>query len=117
MFIYLENFKILMSLDFSLEYLNAHKEEYDPCRMVEILMACPDEVLCTYPLTMIVFAYEGFACGQTELVSRLCTLLDKTVRVSPEEKEMLKEMRDAGIKITARFRPDDAETDVGRMLD
>ena len=45
------------------------------------------------------------------------TVLDKTVRVSPEEKEMLREMRDAGIKITARFRPDDAETDVGRMWD
>ena len=45
------------------------------------------------------------------------TSLDKTVRVSPEEKQMLKEMRDAGVKITCRFRVDDPETDVGHLLD
>lgn len=45
------------------------------------------------------------------------TVLDKTVRVSPEEKEMLRKMRDAGVKITARFRPDNAEVDVGKHLD
>lgn len=44
------------------------------------------------------------------------TVLDKTVRVSPEEKEMLKEMRDAGIQITARLRPDNPEVDVGNQL-
>jgi mannose PTS system EIIAB component len=44
------------------------------------------------------------------------TVLDKTVRVSPEEKGMLKEMHDAGVKITARFRPDNSETDVGSKL-
>lgn len=76
----IKDFKMLMSLDFSLEYLNEHREEYDPRQMVEILMACPDEDLCAHPMTMIVFAYEGFACGQTELVNRLCALLDKIVR-------------------------------------
>lgn len=45
------------------------------------------------------------------------TTLDKTVRVSPEEKQMLKEMHDAGVKITCRFRVDDPETDVGHLLD
>ncbi len=35
------------------------------------------------------------------------TALDKTVRVSDEELVMLKEMRDAGIKITCQFRTDD----------
>ena len=33
------------------------------------------------------------------------TVLAKTVRVNPKEKEMLKEMRDAGVKITAQFTP------------
>ena len=33
--------------------------------------------------------------------------LDKTVRVSDEELVMLREMRDAGIKITCQFRTDD----------
>ncbi|QNK39098.1 PTS sugar transporter subunit IIB [Caproicibacter fermentans] len=45
------------------------------------------------------------------------TVLDKTVRVSPEEKEMLRKMRDTGIKITVRLRPDNAEIDVSRQLD
>ena len=75
-----KDFETLMSLNFSLEYFNEHKEEQDPSRIAEILMECPDEVLCAYPLTMIVFAYEGFVCGQKELVQRLCGLLDKTVR-------------------------------------
>ncbi len=35
------------------------------------------------------------------------TTLDKTVRVSDEELVMLREMRDAGIKITCQFRTDD----------
>ena len=35
------------------------------------------------------------------------TSLDKTVRVSDEELFMLREMRDAGIKITCQFRTDD----------
>ena len=44
-------------------------------------------------------------------------VLDKTVRVSPEERDMLREMRDAGVKITARFRMSDTETDVSKLLD
>lgn len=43
--------------------------------------------------------------------------LNKTVRVSAEEKEMLREMRDAGVKITVRFAVDDKEVDVGKLLD
>lgn len=45
------------------------------------------------------------------------TVLDKTVRVSPEEKQMLREMRDGGVKITVRFAVADPETDVGGLLD
>ena len=45
------------------------------------------------------------------------TALDKTVRISPEEKQMLREMRDAGVKITTRFRLSDPEVDVGNLLD
>lgn len=45
------------------------------------------------------------------------TVLDKTVRISAEEKAMLREMRDAGVKITVRFVPDDPETDVADKLD
>jgi len=42
--------------------------------------------------------------------------LDKTVRVSPEEEKMLKEMAAAGVKITASFRFSDPETDLGTHL-
>lgn len=41
------------------------------------------------------------------------TVLNKTVRVSPEEKQMLCEMRDAGVKITIRFRLSDPEMGMG----
>lgn len=44
------------------------------------------------------------------------TVLDKTVRVSPEEKAMLKEMADAGVSITVRFTPQDSETSVINLL-
>lgn len=44
------------------------------------------------------------------------TVLDKTVRVSPEEKAMLKEMADAGVKITVRFTPQDSEVEVKNLL-
>jgi PTS system mannose-specific IIB component len=43
--------------------------------------------------------------------------LNKTVRVSPEEKSMLREMRDAGVIITVRFAIDDREVNVGKLLD
>ncbi len=45
------------------------------------------------------------------------TVLDKTVRVSPEEKAMLKEMAEAGVKITVRFAPRHNEVDVKKLLD
>lgn len=44
-------------------------------------------------------------------------VLDKTVRVNSQEKAMLKEMRDAGVKITARFRSSDTENDLSSALD
>ena len=37
------------------------------------------------------------------------TKLDKTVRVTDEELTQLKEMADAGIRITCQFRTDDPE--------
>lgn len=42
--------------------------------------------------------------------------LDKTVRVSAEEMQMLKEMAAGGVKITARFRWSDTETDLSSQL-
>lgn len=44
------------------------------------------------------------------------TVLDKTVRVSPAEKAMLKEMAAAGVKISVRFTPRDNEVDVENLL-
>ena len=45
------------------------------------------------------------------------TVLGKTVRVSPEEKRMLREMRDGGVRIVIRFSTKDQEQDVGKLLD
>lgn len=44
------------------------------------------------------------------------TVLDKTVRVSAEEKAMLKEMADAGVKITCALTPQDSQVDVRNLL-
>ena len=44
-------------------------------------------------------------------------VLDKTVRVSEEEKSMLREMRDAGILIHCQFRPDDSIINCTTVLD
>ena len=44
-------------------------------------------------------------------------VLDKTVRVSEEEKSMLREMRDAGILIHCQFRPDDLIINCTTILD
>ncbi len=45
------------------------------------------------------------------------TVLDNTVRVTPAEKAMLKEMRDGGVRIVAQFRNDNPEKNVGALLD
>lgn len=42
--------------------------------------------------------------------------LDKTVRVSLAERDMLREMRDAGVMLTARFRSNDDEVNVADLL-
>lgn len=42
--------------------------------------------------------------------------LDKTVRVSLEELSMLREMRNAGTKITVQFVPEDKEVDISHKL-
>ena len=44
------------------------------------------------------------------------TVLGKTVRINPEEKKMLKEMNDAGVKITVRFSISDQEVNVADLL-
>jgi len=44
-------------------------------------------------------------------------VLNKTVRVSAEEKQMLKEMRDAGILINCQFRTDDPIINCTTVLD
>lgn len=44
-------------------------------------------------------------------------VLDKTVRVSPEEKNMLREMRDAGILITCQFQTRDSMKVCKEILD
>lgn len=44
------------------------------------------------------------------------TVLDKTVRVTQEEKNMLKEMSENGIQITCQFRVSDAVKDCSELL-
>ncbi|TQI68350.1 PTS sugar transporter subunit IIB [Clostridium sp. KNHs216] len=69
-----------------------------------------------YTLFQAGVSLEQINLGNVTQNKENVTALDKTVRVSPEEKEMLKEMRDAGVKITVRFRPDNPEVGVGDQL-
>jgi len=45
------------------------------------------------------------------------TVLDKTVRVNSKQKEMLREMRDAGIAIDCQFLPSDSIIHCTKILD
>lgn len=52
----------------------------------------------------------------TQNVGDDITVLDKTVRVSPAEMEMLREMSDANIRITCQLRRNDTEKDIKELL-
>lgn len=78
-------------------------------------------VVCRY----IEYAYQLFKAGVEMPQLNLgnvtqnkgeTTTLDKTVRVSAEEKAMLKEMAEGGVKITVALTPQDTQVDVKDLL-
>ncbi|PYG88254.1 LuxR family maltose regulon positive regulatory protein [Ruminiclostridium sufflavum DSM 19573] len=86
------DFDAILSLPFSGEYFDAQKEKYQPEFIAEIINECPDNILCRYPFTLLVFGYMAFSCGQYEVYHRLCHLLYSVIQDAerPDEDELLK---------------------------
>ena len=50
-------------------------------------------------------------CTQNDVNDPTLTVLDKTVRVNPEELAMLKEMSEGGVRVFCKFKENDPEKD------
>ncbi len=76
----LGDFNLIFSLPFSREYLDNQKDIYQPEFIAALVNECPEETLCKYPFTMLVFGYQALVCGQLEVYQNLCRLLYFTVQ-------------------------------------
>lgn len=74
------DFDAILSLPFSLEYLDNHKDKYKPEFIEALVTECPEETLCNYPYTMLVFGYMTLMCGQLEAYRKICRMLQLTVQ-------------------------------------
>lgn len=79
-FFKVKDFDAILSLPFSCEYFDSQIDTYQPEFIEALVNECPDEMLCNYPFTMLVFGYQAFACGQLEIYRKLCGLLDLIVQ-------------------------------------
>lgn len=71
----IRDFDAILSLPFSREYLDRQREKYQSAFLVTIVNECPEEILCKYPLTMIIFGYYTLMNGQEGAYQKLCKLL------------------------------------------
>ena len=74
------DFDAILSMPFSREYFDQQKENYRPEAITAIVDECPEETLCRYPYTMLLFGYQMLMCGQIGTYRRLCRLLDLTIQ-------------------------------------
>lgn len=70
-----KDFDAILSLPFSCEYFDNHRDIYKPEFMEKLISVCPKEKLCGYPFTLLVLGYQTLACGQFEIYCRICALL------------------------------------------
>ncbi len=90
----IKDFDAILSLPFSREYLYKHKGKNLSVFIITIVNECPEEILCKYPLTMIVFGYYTILDGQTETYRKLCSLLRIAVRCDSDfDRESLRKIR------------------------
>lgn len=71
----IRNFDAILSLPFSLEYLDKQREKYQSEFIVKIVMECPEKILRSHPFTMIIFGYYTLLSGQMEAYQKLLRLL------------------------------------------
>ena len=70
----------ILSLPFTREYLDNHKDKYKPEFIEALVTECPEETLCRYPYTMLAFGYMTLMCGQLAAYRKICLMLQLTVR-------------------------------------
>ncbi len=71
----LRDFDSIFSLPFSREYLDEQKEKMSIVFFTTLINECPDEILCKYPFTMIVFGYLTLMRGHFNEYQKLCRLI------------------------------------------
>ncbi len=76
----IKDFDAILSLPFSREYLYKHKGKNQSAFIITIANECPEEILCKYPFTMIVFGYYACLNGLNETYQKLCSLLHLAVQ-------------------------------------
>lgn len=76
----IRNFDAILSLPFTCQYLDSQKEECDEIILVEIVRECPEEILCKYPSTMVIFGHYAHLNEQYETYKKLCRLLRSLTR-------------------------------------
>ena len=85
----IRDFNAILSLPFSLEYLDKQREKYQSEFLARIVYECPEKILCRHPFTLIIFGYYTLLNGQWEAYRKLCRLINKAVHVkrdfSPDE--------------------------------
>jgi len=74
-FLKVGDFDALLSLPFSVEYLDGQRENGLLEFAAAVAGECPEETLCKYPFAMLIFAYPLWLGGQTELFEKLRRLI------------------------------------------
>lgn len=92
-FFQVRDFDAILALPFSCAYFDNEKEKQQPELIFAIIDECPEETLCKYPFTMLVFGYQAFFHGRLENYQKLCRLLGQTVeRKMGFDREQLKKI-------------------------
>ncbi len=74
------DFDAILSLPFSGQYFHNQQDESQAEFIKSVVDESPNETLCKYPFTMLVFAYEMLTWGQIEIYQKLCWLLQLTIQ-------------------------------------
>ncbi len=73
------DFDAILSLPFTRKYLDEQKEKCGEGMLVAIVSGCPEEILCKYPFTMIVFGHHAILVGECGIYKKLRGLLQHVV--------------------------------------
>lgn len=88
------DFESIMSIPFTLEYFNRHKEEPEMDFYLTLIKECPGKILSKYPIPMICFGYVTISNGYFAEYKKLCNLIELALKnikkISQNEYERVK---------------------------